>query len=175
MLAILGFSRWPLVRVLPAFHLDSTKTRTPTIRIHAEAVSVTWVDGATSSAAAARLTHMGRGVRMASRESCAMARVVLASKYAVLYRNDCVQGVRFKTRRCVLPMFAPHNTAMTFSRLSSDLVSESLGGYHHGQCLTKCSGGQKSVSALGEQNGRLAESPVFVPTEKASFPLAPRH
>lgn len=57
-----------------------------------------------------------------------MARVVLSSKYAVLYRNYRVQGVRFKTRRCALLTFAPHNTTVTFSSLSSDLVSENLGG-----------------------------------------------
>ena len=67
---ILGFSRWPPVRVLPPSHLDSAKFRTPTIRIHAEEVSVTlggW-GGATSSAAAATVTCRGHGVRMASRE-----------------------------------------------------------------------------------------------------------
>lgn len=68
--AILGFSRWPPVRVLPPLHLDSAKFRTRTIRIHAEEVSVTlggW-GGATSSAAAATVTCRGHGVRMASRE-----------------------------------------------------------------------------------------------------------
>lgn len=44
-LNILAISQWPLARVLPAFRLDSTKTKTPTIRIHAEEVSVPWVGG----------------------------------------------------------------------------------------------------------------------------------
>lgn len=49
--ATLGYSRWPRVHILPTLPVDSTKTRTPTIRIHAEEMSVSlggW-DGATSS------------------------------------------------------------------------------------------------------------------------------
>lgn len=54
-----------------------------------------------------------------------MARVVLSSKYAVMYRNYCVQGICFKTRHCALLMFVSHNIGVTFLWLSSDLVSES--------------------------------------------------
>lgn len=42
-LAILRCSRWSLVRVLPAFRLDSMKTRTPTLRMHAEVSVPRWV------------------------------------------------------------------------------------------------------------------------------------
>lgn len=65
--ATLGYSRWPRVSILPTLHVDSTKTRTPTIRIHAEDTSVSlggW-DGATSSVATVTVTSKGHGVRMA--------------------------------------------------------------------------------------------------------------
>lgn len=80
-----------------------------------------------------------------------MARVVLSSKYAVMSRNSVCE----KTRQCALLMFVSHNTDVTFICFFSDLVSKSFGG----GCgaVTTCSisrysGGQKSLSAPGEQN-----------------------
>ena len=104
-----------------------------------------------------------------------MARVVLSSKYAVLYRNCCVQGDRFKTRRCALLMFVLHDTTVTFSWLSSEMVSESLRGCRHVQCLAKCSGGQKGSPALGGESWAGQHWVQFCANRKDLFRLALSH
>ena len=75
--AILGSSRWPLVRVLPTFHLDSTKTRIPTIRVPAEEVSVPWVGGAGPPPPLPLPPSLVGDVENGVQQSCTMARVVL--------------------------------------------------------------------------------------------------
>lgn len=152
-LAIFRCSRWPLVRVLPTFHPDSVETRMPTTRIHAE-VSESWIGGGggTTSTEAAIVTRRGHGVRTAFSEVVQWPGLCFLANMLLLSRNYCVQGIHFKTRHCALLMFVWHNTGVTFMWFSSDLVSESLGGCHHVQCLTECSSGRKSLSAPGEQN-----------------------